>query len=128
VRADKADEWATGPISVERWPVDPSGPGGAELREHGEGQPVTVLELSNRRTRIDGPTAQRGWTNGPSVGYSALHDWHPTTKAQAGGLGFRRPVEVPGIEPGSFVASQGLLRAQSALPLLGSTGHANKPV
>jgi hypothetical protein len=37
-------------------------------------------------------------------------------------------VEVPGIEPGSSVASQGLLRAQSALSLLGSTGHANEPV
>ena len=37
-------------------------------------------------------------------------------------------VEVPGIEPGSSVASQGLLRAQSASSLLGSTGHANEPV
>jgi site-specific DNA recombinase len=37
-------------------------------------------------------------------------------------------VEVPGIEPGSSVASSGLLRAQSAMPLLGSTGPADKPV
>lgn len=37
-------------------------------------------------------------------------------------------VEVPGIEPGSSVASPRLLRAQSAMPLLGSTGHANQPV
>jgi hypothetical protein len=37
-------------------------------------------------------------------------------------------VEVPGIEPGSSVALRGLLRAQSALPLLGSTGLANEPV
>ncbi len=37
-------------------------------------------------------------------------------------------VEVPGIEPGSSVASSGLLRAQSATPLLGSTGLADKPV
>ena len=37
-------------------------------------------------------------------------------------------VEVPGIEPGSSVASRGLLRAQSALPQLGPTGHANEPV
>ena len=37
-------------------------------------------------------------------------------------------VEVPGIEPGSSVASSGLLRAQSATPLLGSTGHADQPV
>jgi hypothetical protein len=38
------------------------------------------------------------------------------------------PVEVPGIEPGSSVASSGLLRAQSTKPLLGSTGHADQPV
>jgi site-specific DNA recombinase len=37
-------------------------------------------------------------------------------------------VEVPGIEPGSFVVSSGLLRAQSATPLLGPTGHADEPV
>jgi len=37
-------------------------------------------------------------------------------------------VEVPGIEPGSSVASSGLLRAQSATSLLGSTGHADEPV
>jgi site-specific DNA recombinase len=34
-------------------------------------------------------------------------------------------VEVPGIEPGSSVASSGLLRAQSTTSLLGSTGHAD---
>jgi hypothetical protein len=37
-------------------------------------------------------------------------------------------VEVPGIEPGSSVASTGLLRAQFTVPLLGPTGHVNKPV
>ena len=36
-------------------------------------------------------------------------------------------VELPGIEPGSFVMSVGLLRVQFATPLLGSLGHANKP-
>ncbi len=36
-------------------------------------------------------------------------------------------VEVPGIEPGSSVASSGLLRAQFAVSLLGPPGHANKP-
>jgi site-specific DNA recombinase len=35
-------------------------------------------------------------------------------------------VEVAGIEPASFDASPGLLRAQSALPLLGPTDHADK--
>jgi hypothetical protein len=37
-------------------------------------------------------------------------------------------VEVPGIEPGSSGGSQGLLRAQSAVPLLGSTGLTDEPV
>jgi site-specific DNA recombinase len=37
-------------------------------------------------------------------------------------------VEVAGIEPASFVASTGLLRAQCALSLLGPTGHTHKPV
>jgi hypothetical protein len=35
-------------------------------------------------------------------------------------------VEVAGIEPASFDASPGLLRAQSALPLLDPTDHADK--
>lgn len=37
-------------------------------------------------------------------------------------------VEVPGIEPGSCAGSSGLLRAQSAVSLLGPTCHANKQV
>jgi hypothetical protein len=37
-------------------------------------------------------------------------------------------VEVPGIEPGSFVALMGLLRAQCAASLLGLTSHAHKLV
>ena len=37
-------------------------------------------------------------------------------------------VEVAGIEPASFDASPGLLRAQFALPLLGPTVHANESV
>ena len=37
-------------------------------------------------------------------------------------------VEVAGIEPASFGALPGLLRAQFALPLLGPTDHANKSV
>ncbi len=49
-----------------------------------------------------------------------------SVNAQAIDLGIT--VEVPGIEPGSSVASSGLLRAQSATPLLGSTGHADQPV
>ena len=37
-------------------------------------------------------------------------------------------VEVAGIEPASFVASTGLLRAQCALSLLDPTGLAHEPV
>jgi hypothetical protein len=37
-------------------------------------------------------------------------------------------VEVPGIEPGSFVALMGLLRAQCALSLLDLTDHAHVSV
>jgi hypothetical protein len=36
-------------------------------------------------------------------------------------------VELPGIEPGSYGIPSRLLRAQFAMPLLGSLGHANKP-
>ena len=36
-------------------------------------------------------------------------------------------VELPGIEPGSYGIPSRLLRAQFAVPLLGSPGHANKP-
>ncbi|GIM95673.1 recombinase [Paractinoplanes toevensis] len=37
-------------------------------------------------------------------------------------------VEVPGIEPGSFVVSSGLLRAQLTMPLLAPTDHMSKSV
>jgi hypothetical protein len=35
-------------------------------------------------------------------------------------------VELPGIEPGSYGIPSRLLRAQFAVPLLGSLDHANK--
>ena len=41
---------------------------------------------------------------------------------------FTGSVEVPGIEPGSFVALLGLLRAQLTVPLLGPTDHASESV
>ena len=37
-------------------------------------------------------------------------------------------VEVPGIEPGSFVVLSGLLRAQLTMPLLGPTVHVSEMV
>ncbi|MGK2239167.1 MAG: site-specific DNA recombinase, partial [Rhodococcus sp. (in: high G+C Gram-positive bacteria)] len=39
----------------------------------------------------------------------------------------RPVVELPGIEPGSYVESLGLLRVQFAKSLLGSPSLANKP-
>lgn len=51
-------------------------------------------------------------------------------RAALAGAGSITPsmVEVPGIEPGSFVALLGLLRAQLAVPLLGPTDHASESV
>ena len=40
--------------------------------------------------------------------------------------GGRQAVEVPGIEPGSFGVSSGLLRAQLTLPLLAPSDHVSK--
>ena len=37
-------------------------------------------------------------------------------------------VEVPGIEPGSFAALSGLLRAQLTMPLLGPSDHVSESV
>ena len=45
-----------------------------------------------------------------------------------GGAAVDLAVEVPGIEPGSFVASSGLLRAQLTMPLLAPTDHVSKSV
>ena len=45
---------------------------------------------------------------------------------RSGGYGHDHRVEVAGIEPASFVASTGLLRAQCASSLLGPSDHAHK--
>jgi hypothetical protein len=61
------------------------------------------------------------------LGPRSRHDEAPRPALSAG----RRAqglVEVPGIEPGSFVASSGLLRAQLTMPLLGPTDHVSKLV
>jgi hypothetical protein len=66
--------------------------------------------------------------------YAAKSRRPPLSAAASGffakwGPGFRQEpvvVEVAGIEPASFDASPGLLRAQSALPLLGPVDHADK--
>jgi hypothetical protein len=70
--------------------------------------------LNSPHGRINGPTARLG-----GLLASALAGQSASKAAM---------VEVPGIEPGSSVASSGLLRAQSATSLLGSTGHADQPV
>ena len=48
--------------------------------------------------------------------------------ARAGSARAKPRVEVAGIEPASFVASTGLLRAQCALSLLDPTGLTHEPV
>ena len=48
--------------------------------------------------------------------------------ALVGGAADDPAVEVPGIEPGSFGVSSGLLRAQLTVPLLGPTNHVSKLV
>jgi hypothetical protein len=55
----------------------------------------------------------------------ALHmnSWHHKEK---GRISTALLVELPGIEPGSYGIPSRLLRAQSAMPLLGSPDHANK--
>ena len=47
-------------------------------------------------------------------------------RAERKSLGPAFTVELPGIEPGSSAALPGLLRVQSAMPLLGSPDLANK--
>ena len=59
---------------------------------------------------------------GPGA-FPARHDHTGSTPAIAG----LELVEVAGIEPASFVASTGLLRAQCALSLLDPTGLAHEP-
>jgi site-specific DNA recombinase len=51
-------------------------------------------------------------------------EWNPSARSSTKALW----VEVPGIEPGSSAALSGLLRVQSAVPLLGPTVHADETV
>jgi hypothetical protein len=72
------------------------------------------------------PMADAGRTRRPNTSESLFAP--PNNDECPGQRPGHSSVEVPGIEPGSSVASQGLLRAQSALPLLEPTGHADEPV
>jgi hypothetical protein len=72
-----------------------------------------IVSRSDRHTEL---TAVSREINIPRCGWRRAWVWRS---------GF---VEVPGIEPGSSVASSGLLRAQFTVPLLGPAGHVNKPV
>jgi site-specific DNA recombinase len=73
-------------------------------------------------------------TTKPHPGYAEVRQSnHQSRPVLAGiysdrGWNKRLLVEVPGIEPGSFVASMGILRAQCAVPLLGPTDHAHESV
>jgi len=87
-------------------------------------EPYASLVHADRATSHDGEHRTAEPVEGETKRLSGL-----LTTALSGGCASKETmVEVPGIEPGSFVASQGLLRAQPAVPLLGSTGHAGEPV
>jgi len=77
---------------------------------------------------------QRTGTTKPHPGYAEVRQTDQNARPVLAGVysdrgwNKRVMVEVPGIEPGSFVASMGILRAQCAVPLLGPTDHAHKSV
>jgi hypothetical protein len=49
----------------------------------------------------------------------------PQNRLSRHALNWQNTVELPGIEPGSYGIPSRLLRAQFAMPLLGSPVHAN---
>src|SRR3954469_6779936 len=100
--------------------------------------PATGMEQGQQLTGALGG-ASRTWQTAQqptAAGLRARNEGRPeATAVRSGprlsptvGPAFRQNpgVEVAGIEPASFDASPGLLRAQSALPLLGPIDHADK--
>lgn len=79
---------------------------------------VPVFRVPQPPTEETAPNAKKAPTGGKP----------PVRTPKAGVRAMTNLVEVPGIEPGSFVVLSGLLRAQSAKPLLGSTDRADEPV
>jgi diketogulonate reductase-like aldo/keto reductase len=79
-------------------------------------------------TRAFSPRVSRTAPVTTEAGCHRCPRWHPAFRQHWAWHFARTPgwVEVAGIEPASFDASPGLLRAQSALPLLGPVDHADK--
>jgi len=86
--------------------------------------------VSPRRARATTIQSREMISGGSSTRYTTPNvPTVPSCRTGRGDVGTRRgrpKVEVPGIEPGSFVVLPGLLRAQPALPLLGSGDHAGE--
>jgi hypothetical protein len=90
---------------------------------------------SPRNHRTAGLTAARGHTRRATTAPRGFRGLGPrsgndeaTWFALSANTGRHRLVEVPGIEPGSFVVLSGLLRAQLTMPLLGPTVHVSEMV
>ena len=117
----------------------------AEVAEHithviGSGTDQTrkaLIETPIAEIKITGPRHHRaglphprphadGAAKATADTHEALTSENKPVRAPKGGVrAMTNLVEVPGIEPGSSVASPRLLRAQFAMPLLGSPGLAN---
>jgi site-specific DNA recombinase len=102
-----------------------------EIGDHELADPVRDLVVAHQAHAHHGPSAaaaEPSSANSPALEEDEAATWLNLTGADLLGLtlagqGSSRAalVEVPGIEPGSSVASSGLLRAQSATSLLGPT-------
>jgi len=91
------------------------------------GQPTAIKHLL--RQFIDRIEIDANWQAHPTYLVPEPPMAEPSARPSGTPVRINEPfVEVPGIEPGSFVASMGLLRAQCAVPLLGPTDHAHESV
>ena len=90
-------------------------------RNHHQAQPPPSATHHQAQPPPSATTATRGVR-----GSAPERNDEATWFALSANTGRHRLVEVPGIEPGSFVASSGLLRAQLTLPLLGPPDHVSE--
>lgn len=82
-------------------------------------RPEVVLPLANEALFNEARNESGG-----TIGAAAPGELSPAVAGSSN----PHVVEVPGIEPGSFVALSGLLRAQLTMPLLGPTNHVSELV
>jgi hypothetical protein len=97
---------------------------------HGVGEEGTrTRDIAGQHGRRQQPQTHvgPGRQTGPHVAELQVLPW-PDSGKRIQLFGENPWVEVAGIEPASFDARPGLLRAQFAVPLLGPTAHANKSV